>query len=77
MALSENQVSRAKNEALQYLEYSSYMLCLMLGIDPENIDNEIDLDVPSTGSYTPDNVLQLKSAIDCLKRQVEVIESIV
>ena len=76
MALSEDQISRAKLEAVQYLEYSSYMLCLMLGVDPENIDEDISLGIPGLGSYTPDNVPQLESALNCLKRQISIIESI-
>jgi hypothetical protein len=76
MALSENQISTAKNEALQYLEYSSYMLCLMLGINPENIDEEIDIGIPELNSYASDTVPQLESALNCLKKQLSIIDGI-
>ena len=76
MALSVEQVEKAKNEAKQYLEYSTYTLCSMLGIDPENIDEEIELGIPNLGEYHGGTVPQLQSAFDCLKRQIAVLESI-
>jgi hypothetical protein len=76
MGLSIDQINKARNEARQYLEYSSYTLCVMLGVDPENIDEEIALSTPDLGSYHGQAVPQLQSAIDCLKKQISILESI-
>lgn len=38
MALTNEQKEKAKAEAKSYLEYSIYTLALILGIDPEELD---------------------------------------
>jgi hypothetical protein len=38
MALTQEQKQKAKNEAKEYLEYSIYTLSLILGVDPEVLD---------------------------------------
>lgn len=38
MALTNEQKNQAKQEAKQYLEYSIYTLALILGLDPESLD---------------------------------------
>lgn len=38
MALTNEQKNQAKQEAKQYLEYSIYTLSLILGLDPESLD---------------------------------------
>lgn len=38
MALSIPQTEAAKEEAKQYLEYSIYLLALILGVNPDELD---------------------------------------
>lgn len=38
MALTNEQKNQAKQEAKQYLEYSIYTLALILGLDPESLN---------------------------------------
>lgn len=38
MALTNEQKEKAKEEAKSYLEYSIYTLALILGLDPEELD---------------------------------------
>lgn len=40
MALTAEQVQKAKDEARKYLEYSIYTTALMLGVDTDDIDGE-------------------------------------
>lgn len=78
MALSPEQIALAKAEAQKYLEYSSYSLCLMLGIDPDNVENEIDSGVANMTEYGYDTntITELRSAVGCLKKQLEILESL-
>lgn len=78
MALLPEQIELAKAEATKYLEYSSYSLCLMLGIDPDNAENEIDSGVMNMTEYGYDtnHVTQLQSAVGCLKKQLEILAGI-
>jgi len=78
MALSLEKAELAKAEAKKYLEYSSYSLCLMLGIDPDNVNSEIDSGVINMSEYGYDaeNVAQLTAAVGCLKKQLEILESL-
>lgn len=78
MALSASQIAAAKAEAKKYLEYSSYSLCFMLGIDPDNIENEIDSGVANMieHGYDTNNVTQLQAAVGCLKKQVQILEDL-
>lgn len=75
MTLSLEQASLAKAEAKKYLEYSIYSLCIMLGIDPDNVENEIDSDsmsMPEYG-YDMDNVAQFRAAVGCLRKQLDIL----
>lgn len=78
MALSDYQISLAKAEAKKYLEYSSYSLCLMLGLDPDNVENEIDSGAANMTEYGYDtnHVTQLQAAIGCLKKQLQALENL-
>lgn len=78
MALSSDQISSAKAEARKYLEYSCYSLCFMLGINPDNVENEIDSGVASMTEYGYDtnHVTQLQAAVGCLKKQLETLENL-
>ena len=78
MSLSPEKIELAKAEAKKYLEYSSYSLCLMLGIDPDNVENEIDSGVANMTEYgyDTDHVTQLRAAVGCLKKQLETLESL-
>lgn len=78
MALSSDQISAARAEAKKYLEYSSYSLCFMLGIDPDNIENEIDSGVVNMTEhgYNTNHVTQLQAAVGCLKKQIGILEDL-
>jgi hypothetical protein len=62
MALTAEQVTAAKAEAKEYLEYSTYVLCLALSLDPADVND------PYTVPVAADHVLH--SAHDCLRIQV-------
>jgi len=62
MALTAEEITAAKAEAKEYLEYSTYVLCLSLGLDPAEVND------PYTVPVAADHVLH--SAHDCLKTQV-------
>lgn len=62
MALTAEEVTAAKAEAKEYLEYSTYVLCLSLGLDPAEVND------PYTVPVAADHVLH--SAHDCLRTQV-------
>jgi hypothetical protein len=78
MSISAEQIKAAKAEATRYLEYSSYALCIMLGINPDDIDNDIALGVAAMQErgYDANSVSQLQSALGCLERQIEILESL-
>jgi hypothetical protein len=78
MAISLEKALLAQAEAKKYLEYSSYSLCLMLGITPENAEEEIDSGVMNMTEYGYDtnHVTQLQSAVGCLKKQMKILESL-
>jgi len=54
MALSEEDILKAKAEARKYLEYSTYTLALTLGVDPEDIEYPYSIPVADTH---PDHAL--------------------
>lgn len=78
MALSPEQIALAKAEAKKYLEYSSYSLCLMLGVDPDNVNSEIDSGILNMSEYGYDteNSAQLTAAVGCLKKQLWILENL-
>ena len=65
MALTEAQVTAAKAEAKEYLEYSTQVLCLALGVDPSTV----------TASYTNPVAegAELYAAHECLKNQLAAL----
>ncbi|NDB03245.1 MAG: hypothetical protein EBY38_06225 [Flavobacteriaceae bacterium] len=42
MALTTEQKNKAKTEAIEFLEYSIYSLALVLGVDPETLDENFE-----------------------------------
>jgi hypothetical protein len=38
MALSEQKLQQAKDEAKRYLEYSTFVCAILLGVDPDTIE---------------------------------------
>lgn len=62
MALTAEEITAAKAEAKEYLEYSTYVLCLALSLDPADVND------PYTVPVAADHVLH--SAHDCLRIQV-------
>ncbi len=62
MALTAAEVTAAKAEAKEYLEYSTYVLCLALSLDPAGVSD------PYTVPVAADDVLH--SAHNCLRIQV-------
>jgi len=49
MALSAAQKEAAKEEAKQYLEYSIYVLALVLGVNPDELDeNFVNPETPES-----------------------------
>lgn len=62
MALTAEEVAAAKAEAKEYLEYSTYVLCLSLGLNPADVND------PYTVPVEADDVLY--SAHNCLRVQV-------
>lgn len=68
MALSAAQIASAKDEAREFLEYSIYALCVMLGVAIADVDSSYVVPVDS-GDET--YVLHL-----ALKRQVQALEAL-
>jgi hypothetical protein len=66
MSLTPTQIEKSKEEARRYLEYSTYTLCLILGVDVDSLSGDMDIPVdadnPQYGSYT------------CLRSQVAALE---
>ena len=50
----------------------------MLGIDPDDVENEINSGVVNMTEYGYDTntVTELRSAVGCLKKQLETLESL-
>ena len=65
MALTEAHVTAAKAEAKEYLEYSTQVLCLSLGVDPSTV----------TSSYTNPVAegTEFYAAHECLKNQLAAL----
>lgn len=69
MALSAEQIVQAKNKAKDYVEYSLYVLALLLNVDLEDIDEN------STNPIDPSNV-ETYNAYECLLMQAKVYISL-
>lgn len=67
MALSDADILKAKAEARKYLEYSTYLLAITLGIDPSDIEHPYA--IPVSTSH-PDYPLyeSLVSQVDALDK---------
>jgi hypothetical protein len=65
MALTTAQVTAAKAEAKEYLEYSTQVLCLGLGVDPAAV----------TASYTNPEAdgTEFYIAHECLRKQLAAL----
>jgi len=68
MALSAAQTAEAKARAIEYLDYSTYSMSVMLGVDLADI-NEF-YNIPVTADHAEYN------AYDCLKKQVVVLTAL-
>lgn len=63
MALSADQVTAAKAVAKEYLEYSTYILCLSLGVDPNGVSSDYTIPVASDDPlYNAHNCLKIQLA---------------
>jgi hypothetical protein len=72
MALSAEQLAKAKAEAVQILEYSIYTLAFVLGI--ENEDLNADLVNPVDMSLAENSSLAAQyDAYECLKMQLAAL----
>ena len=62
MSLTSAQIEKSKQEAKRYLEYSTYTLCMILGVDVDSLSEDMEVPVadghPQYASYT------------CLRNQV-------
>ena len=68
MALSPERIEQAKQEAIRYLEYSTYTICLALGVDPEEASSSMTIPVPESS--------HLYMAYSCLVSQLSVLEGL-
>jgi hypothetical protein len=68
MALSAAQTAEAKARAIEYLEYSTYSLSLMLGVDLAEVSGSWV--IPVAADHDEYN------AHDCLKKQVVVLTAL-
>jgi hypothetical protein len=72
MALSTEQLAKAKAEAIQILEYSIYTLAFTLGIEDEDLDS--DLENPIDMSLAQNSALAAQhDAYECLKMQLAAL----
>lgn len=69
MALSPEQLAKAKAEAIQILEYSIYTIAFTLGVDDDDLEpdmvNPIDLSINENSA-----LLAQYDAYECLKLQL-------
>jgi hypothetical protein len=72
MALSVEQLAKAKAEAIQILEYSIYTLAFVLGIEDEDLN--ADMDNPIDMSLSENSSLAAQyDAYECLKMQLAAL----
>jgi hypothetical protein len=72
MALTPEQLAKAKTEAIQILEYSIYTLAFILGV--ENDDLEAGMENPVDLSVNENNALLAQyDAYECLKMQLAAL----
>ena len=69
MALTSEQLAKAKAEAIQILEYSIYTLAFTLGVEDDDLkadmENPVDLSVDENNA-----LLAQYDAYECLKMQL-------
>jgi hypothetical protein len=72
MALSAEQLAKAKAEAIQILEYSIYTIAFTLGVDDDDLEpnmaNPIDLSINENSA-----LLAQYDAYECLKLQLAAL----
>jgi hypothetical protein len=73
MALSAEQLSKAKAEAIQILEYSIYTLAFTLGIDEDELSSELENPVDMSLAENSSLAAQ-HDAYECLKMQLAALE---
>lgn len=68
MSLTAEQIEKSREEARRYLEYSTYTLCMILGVDVDSLSSDMDIPVGAEhqqyGSYV------------CLRNQVVALENL-
>ena len=67
MALSEQKLQQAKDEAKRYLEYSTFVCAVLLGIDPDTLEHPY---------VVPDEVVTDLSIHQGLSAQVSALEKL-
>jgi|DEB0MinimDraft_10_1074344.scaffolds.fasta_scaffold01125_18 hypothetical protein len=65
MALSASRQAQAESEARAFLEYSIYVLCLLLGVDPASVDHPYTIPV-AEGHPQYDQYLSLQKQLEAL-----------
>jgi hypothetical protein len=72
MALTPEQLAKAKTEAIQILEYSIYTLAFILGVEDDDLEagmeNPVDLSVNENNA-----LLAQYDAYECLKMQLAAL----
>ena len=76
MIISREKLDQARAEAKEYLEYSIYTLSMMLGIDPEEINEEWVALTEETLSVSPPTNQEDAAALQCLVEQVKAYSKI-
>lgn len=68
VSLNQEQLDRAKAEARRYLEYSTYVLCLALGVDPNTASSEMGIPVATSHPeyYSYDCLIRFLSRLENL-----------
>jgi len=68
MSLTAEQIGKSREEARRYLEYSTYTLCMILGVDADSLSGSMEIPVgvehQQYGSYV------------CLRNQVTALENL-
>jgi hypothetical protein len=72
MALTSEQLAKAKAEAIQILEYSIYTLAFTLGVEDDDLD--ADMENPVNLSVNENSALLAQyDAFECLKMQLAAL----
>lgn len=68
MALSESEISRAKDEAREFLEYSIFTLATLMAVDLDELSGSFEIPVPE-GHHE-------YVFYESLKKQVQILEGL-